>query len=265
LSKPFHTAELIARLHALLRRSNARPHGPLRVAGLELDEETPKRYGFRHRSPFRFDRHRIPPAALLHAAPRPVLSKTRLAEHVYDFDTERDSNVLEVYINRLRRKLGRDLIATRRGQGYVRNRRHMTSLQARLSAGLILALDALMALAVVIGGYSLRQLAEDFVASRLEHDLETVLAALTFDASGHPQLAADRIGAPSASPIQGTITGSKLPAAYSVPARCGTPSCPCRRSPPTAPPVISSPAHRISNCCWSGARFRVQDQPSPSP
>jgi two-component system OmpR family response regulator len=51
--------------------------------------------------------------------PGRVLSKSRLVEHVYDFDAERDSNVLEVYINRLRRKLGRDLIATRRGQGYV--------------------------------------------------------------------------------------------------------------------------------------------------
>ena len=51
--------------------------------------------------------------------PGQVLSKSRLAEHVYDFDAERDSNVLEVYINRLRRKFGRDLIATRRGQGYV--------------------------------------------------------------------------------------------------------------------------------------------------
>ena len=51
--------------------------------------------------------------------PGRVLSKSRLVEHVYDSDTERDSNVLEVYINRLRRKFGRDLIATRRGQGYV--------------------------------------------------------------------------------------------------------------------------------------------------
>ena len=48
-----------------------------------------------------------------------MLSKSRLAEQVYDFESERDSNVLEVYVNRLRRKLGRDLIATRRGQGYV--------------------------------------------------------------------------------------------------------------------------------------------------
>lgn len=79
----------------------------------------------------------------------------------------------------------------------------MTSLQARLSTGLILALVALIALTVVIGGYSLRRLAEDFVASRLEHDLETVLAALTFDASGQPQLAVERIGANFHQPYSG--------------------------------------------------------------
>ncbi len=79
----------------------------------------------------------------------------------------------------------------------------MTSLQTRLSTGLILALVALVALAVAIGGYSLRRLAEDFVAARLEQDLGTVLAALTFDASGQPQLAADRIGAAFHQPYSG--------------------------------------------------------------
>ncbi|MCB1823233.1 MAG: response regulator transcription factor [Candidatus Competibacteraceae bacterium] len=119
LSKPFHTAELIARLHALLRRGIARPPGPLQAAGLELDEEaqtvrvtatdaTVELTG----TEFRLLRY-----LMLH--PGRVLSKSRLVEHVYDFDAERDSNVLEVYINRLRRKFGRDLIATRRGQGYV--------------------------------------------------------------------------------------------------------------------------------------------------
>jgi DNA-binding response OmpR family regulator len=48
-----------------------------------------------------------------------VLSKTRLTEHVYDQDFDRDSNLIEVYVRRLRDKLGRDLIETRRGQGYV--------------------------------------------------------------------------------------------------------------------------------------------------
>jgi len=79
----------------------------------------------------------------------------------------------------------------------------MTSLQARLSAGLILALALLTVLAVAVGGYSLRQMAEDFVAARLEHDLEAVLAALSFDANGQPQLAADRIGANFRQPYSG--------------------------------------------------------------
>lgn len=79
----------------------------------------------------------------------------------------------------------------------------MTSLQARLSAGLIAVLAALTVLAVAIGGYSLRRLAEDFVATRLEHDLETLLAILEFDASGRPQLAADRISATFHQPYSG--------------------------------------------------------------
>ncbi len=79
----------------------------------------------------------------------------------------------------------------------------MTSLQARLSAGLILVLALLMVLAVALGGYSLSQLAENFVASRLEHDLETLLAALDFDPTGQPRLAANRIGASFHQPYSG--------------------------------------------------------------
>jgi DNA-binding response OmpR family regulator len=51
--------------------------------------------------------------------PGVVLSKTELSEHLYEYDSERDSNVLEVYVSRLRDKLGRQVIQTRRGQGYV--------------------------------------------------------------------------------------------------------------------------------------------------
>jgi DNA-binding response OmpR family regulator len=54
---------------------------------------------------------------LLH--PGQVISKSTLAEHIYDFDSDKDSNVIEVYVNHLRRKLGRQRIETRRGQGYV--------------------------------------------------------------------------------------------------------------------------------------------------
>ena len=51
--------------------------------------------------------------------PDQVLSKTRLAEHLYEYDSERDSNVIEVQVNHLRGKLGRGVIVTRRGQGYI--------------------------------------------------------------------------------------------------------------------------------------------------
>ena len=48
-----------------------------------------------------------------------VLSKSRLTEHVYDFDSEKNSNVIEVYVRRLRQLIGKSRIETRRGQGYV--------------------------------------------------------------------------------------------------------------------------------------------------
>ena len=119
LSKPFHTAELIARLQALLRRGIARPPGPLQAAGLELDENTQTVQMTATDATFELTGTEFRLLRYLMLHPGRVLSKSRLVEHVYDFDAERDSNVLEVYINRLRRKLGRDLIATRRGQGYV--------------------------------------------------------------------------------------------------------------------------------------------------
>lgn len=119
LGKPFHVAELLARLQALLRRGVARPHGPLRVAGLELDEDTQTARVLATDETFELTGTEFRLLRYFMRHPGRVLSKTRLAEHVYDFETERDSNVLEVYINRLRRKFGRELIATRRGQGYI--------------------------------------------------------------------------------------------------------------------------------------------------
>jgi signal transduction histidine kinase len=79
----------------------------------------------------------------------------------------------------------------------------MTSLQARLSAGLITALALLTTLAVAAGGYSLQRLAENFVATRLEHDLETLLAALEFDPAGQPQLPEQRLSAAFHQPYSG--------------------------------------------------------------
>lgn len=118
--KPFHTEELLARLAAVLKRSTsaARAPGPLSVAGLSLDEDGQSATladGARiELSQIEF---RLLRCFMLH--PGRVLSQQRLNEHLYDHATEHESNVIEAHITRLRRKIGRDWIQTRRGQGYV--------------------------------------------------------------------------------------------------------------------------------------------------
>lgn len=117
LGKPFHIEELVVRIKALIRRSagNASPH--LQVAGLTLDEE--RQLIVRDDgtevaltgTEFRLLRY------FMHNADR-VLSKSRLTEHVYEQEAEHESNLIEVYVRRLRDKLGRQHIETLRGQGY---------------------------------------------------------------------------------------------------------------------------------------------------
>ncbi len=118
LGKPFHVEELLARITALLHRSSQQPGGELQASGLSLDEEqqaVTTKDGQTHKLTgieFRLLRY-----FLLNAGR--VLSKSRLSEHVYDFDSEKDSNVIEVYVRRLRQLIGKNRIETRRGQGYV--------------------------------------------------------------------------------------------------------------------------------------------------
>ncbi len=118
VAKPFHVEELVARLQAVLRRSAAQAPGPLDVCDLLLDEDqqtctlpdgaTVALTG----TEFRLLRY-----FMLHQGK--ILSKARLTEHIYEYDDDRDSNVIEVYVTRLRNKLGKDWIRTRRGQGYI--------------------------------------------------------------------------------------------------------------------------------------------------
>jgi DNA-binding response OmpR family regulator len=118
LGKPFHVEELVVRIQALLRRSHHMPGESLRGGGVELDEER--------------QQVRLPDGQIVDLTgtefrllryfmlnPDKILSKTRLTEHVYEQDFDRDSNLIEVYVRRLREKLGSDLILTRRGQGYL--------------------------------------------------------------------------------------------------------------------------------------------------
>jgi len=117
LAKPFHVEELHARLRALLRRSHAQSGGLIEADGLKLDEAAQSVAIGDQCVALSGIEFRLLRYFMLH--PGQILSKTHLTEHIYANDADRDSNVIEVYINRLRNKLGPARIATRRGQGYV--------------------------------------------------------------------------------------------------------------------------------------------------
>ncbi|RTR06322.1 response regulator transcription factor [Halomonas nitroreducens] len=116
VTKPFETAEVLFRLHALVRRSHGHAHPLLRIGELAFDTHTGSVTLAGRPVSLTAQESRLL-AYLAHAAPR-VVSRSELAEHVYDRDHEPDSNVIDVQISRLRRKLGATCIETRRGRGY---------------------------------------------------------------------------------------------------------------------------------------------------
>jgi two-component system OmpR family response regulator len=117
LTKPFREEELLARLQALLRRSTGTVGETLAVDGWTLDEASQSVSRGEHHWQLTGTEFRLLRYFMLH--PGRILSRSRLTEHVYEQDADRDSNVIEVYVRRLREKLGQDIITTRRGQGYV--------------------------------------------------------------------------------------------------------------------------------------------------
>ncbi len=118
LGKPFHTEELLARIHAMLRRLHDRAETRLSLFGVVLDEET-HTVCVDGRQPLELTAMEFRLLRYFMANPGKILAKSYLLEHVYELNNNPDSNVIEVYVNRLRRKLDKDLIATRRGQGYI--------------------------------------------------------------------------------------------------------------------------------------------------
>jgi two-component system, OmpR family, response regulator len=118
LGKPFHAAELLARISAVLRRAQGQASASIQCGNLTLDDDHQSiRIGEQPPVSLTGLEFRLLRYFMLH--PGQVLSKDRLLEHVYERDVEQDSNVIEVYVNRLRRKLGEGSIRTQRGQGYV--------------------------------------------------------------------------------------------------------------------------------------------------
>jgi two-component system OmpR family response regulator len=117
LTKPFTFAELLARIRALIRRAVGAPSPLLRLGAVEIDtsarrvsrdgvdvELSPKEYALLE-------------YLALHRGT--LVTRTMLHEHIYDDQDSTMSNVVDVYVASLRRKLGRDLIRTSRGSGYI--------------------------------------------------------------------------------------------------------------------------------------------------
>jgi len=121
VGKPFYMEELLARVSAVIRRHHGEATIGLKRAGVCLDEERQVAItsngtehsltGVEYRLLYYFMTH----AGVL-------LSKNRLIENVYEGDAEHDENVIEVYVRRLRNKIGKEAIQTRRFQGYVFNK-----------------------------------------------------------------------------------------------------------------------------------------------
>ena len=116
LAKPFHMEELLARLRALLRRLGSQSSAEWQCGPIRLD--TRQARVLVHGQPLTVTSHEFKILSLLMQRVGEVFSRTELSEHIYPQDSDRDSNTIEVFIGRLRKKLPPGSIETMRGLGY---------------------------------------------------------------------------------------------------------------------------------------------------
>ena len=116
VAKPFHMEEVLARIRALLRRAAGHASSELVCGSVHLDTRTSRVTVGGNAIRLTSHEYRLL-AYLMHHNGR-VVSRTELVEHLYDQDFDRDSNTIEVFVGRLRKKLGIDVIQTIRGLGY---------------------------------------------------------------------------------------------------------------------------------------------------
>jgi two-component system OmpR family response regulator len=116
LTKPFHMEELLARLRALIRRASGQASPVLHCGELALDTRSGR--ATLAGQPLALTSHEYRVLAYFMHRPGTVVSRAELTEHIYAQDFERDSNTIEVFVARLRKKLPAGLIETVRGLGY---------------------------------------------------------------------------------------------------------------------------------------------------
>jgi two-component system, OmpR family, response regulator len=117
VTKPFHMEELMARVRALLRRAAGHATSQIACGPVTLDTRSGRVFVDGAQVKLTSHEYRLL-SYLMHHTGR-VVSRAELTEHLYDQDFDRDSNTIEVFVGRLRKKLAVDLIQTVRGLGYL--------------------------------------------------------------------------------------------------------------------------------------------------
>ncbi|ALN73955.1 response regulator transcription factor [Aureimonas sp. AU20] len=120
VAKPFHMEEVLARLRALIRRAAGHASSEIHCGPLRLDTKSSR--ATVDGTPLKLTSHEYRLLAYLMHHQGEIVSRSELTEHMYDQDFDRDSNTIEVFVGRLRRKIGLDLIETVRGLGYRMHR-----------------------------------------------------------------------------------------------------------------------------------------------
>lgn len=117
MTKPFHMAELSARIRVMLRRRTGQTRQIVTRGDIDID----LRNGRVLKAGMPIDLTQQEMAVLSYLAHNTgrMISRTELSEHIYEYDQDRDSNTIAVFVGRLRKKLGPDLISTSRGRGYM--------------------------------------------------------------------------------------------------------------------------------------------------
>ncbi len=117
ITKPFEFSELLARIRALIRRASGNRNPIIKVKDITIDTASHEVYKSGKRISLSTKEYNI--LLYLVANRGKVVTREELMEHVYDWEKSIESNVIDVYINFLRKKLSKDLIETVRGAGYI--------------------------------------------------------------------------------------------------------------------------------------------------
>ena len=114
--KPFQIEEVLARIRALIRRAAGQASPEISIQGLTLNSASSKVTV--DGMPIKLTAQEYKLLSYMMHHPNKVISRTELTEHIYDQDFDRDSNTIEVFVTRVRKKIGIDIIKTIRGLGY---------------------------------------------------------------------------------------------------------------------------------------------------